>query len=189
LVDPQIHSSRFEQEASRPNPSVKGTSCAYAQAAPYVERWAAQGDAVSQVEFRQATQQDIAYLTQLRLRTIHEHIRSAGIDLSYEEHELRARTRLEYCSILNMDGRTVGMIKVVRSAESWTIEQLQVEPEFQGNGIGAAVVRKVQNEAKTAGVKLLLGVLSANPALRLYRRLGFDVISEANGIVELHSVA
>ena len=144
---------------------------------------------MSQVECRQATPQDIAYLTQLRLRTIHEHIRNSGTDLSYEEHELRARTRLECCSILSMGGRTVGMIKVVQAAESWTIEQLQVEPEFQGNGVGAAVVRNVQSNARAAGVKLLLGVLSANPALWLYKRLGFEVVGEDNGIVELRSAA
>jgi ribosomal protein S18 acetylase RimI-like enzyme len=140
-------------------------------------------------EFREANPQDIAYLTQLRLRTIHEHIRNAGTDLSYEEHELRARTRLECCSILTVHDRTVGMIKIARTAESWTIEQLQIEPEFQGRGIGAAVVRHTQQEAKSAGVRLLLGVLKVNPALRLYERLGFEVIGEANGIVEMASAA
>ena len=140
-------------------------------------------------EFREAQPQDIEYLTQLRLRTIHEHIVRAGTDLSYEEHELRARTRLECCSILTVEGRNVGMVKILRTTESWTIEQLQVEPEFQGRGIGAAIVRQTQEAAKAEGAKLRLGVLKANPALRLYTRLGFVVLGEANGIVEMESAA
>lgn len=144
---------------------------------------------MSQVQFRDATPQDIDYLTQLRLRTIHEHIRNAGTDLSYEEHELRARTRLQCCSILSLSSRTVGMIKVRREAKAWTIEQLQIEPEFQRRGLGASVVRELQQDAKASGVDLLLSVLSVNPALSLYRRLGFKVLHESNGMVEMQSAA
>ena len=144
---------------------------------------------MSQLQFRDATPHDIDYLTQLRLRTIHEHIRNAGTDLSYEEHELRARTRLQCCSILSLSSRTVGMIKVLRATESWTIEQLQIEPEFQRRGLGASVVRELQRDAKASGVVLLLSVLSVNPALSLYRRLGFKVLHESNGMVEMQSAA
>jgi ribosomal protein S18 acetylase RimI-like enzyme len=38
-------------------------------------------------------------------------------------------------------------------------------------------------------VRLLLGVLRVNPALRLYERLGFRTLREANGIVEMESAA
>ena len=141
------------------------------------------------VKFRNAVPWDVEYLTQLRLRTIHEHIRNAGTDLSYEEHELRAQTRLECCSILSVAERTVGMIKVVRTEDSWTVEQLQIEPEFQRKGIGGAVVRQIQRDAKASGVRLFLGVLGVNPALRLYERLGFRTLREANGIVEMESAA
>ncbi len=144
---------------------------------------------MSKLQFRDATPQDIDYLTQLRLRTIHEHIRNAGTDLSYEEHELRARTRLQCCSILSLSSRTVGMIKVLRATKSWTIEQLQIEPEFQRRGLGACVLRELQQDAKASGVVLLLSVLSVNPALSLYRRLGFKVLHESNGIVEMQSAA
>ena len=138
---------------------------------------------------RPAEPSDIAYLTQLRLRTIHTHLRNAGSDLSFEEHELRASTRLACCSILSIAPHTVGMIKIVRTTDSWTIEQLQIEPQFQGRGVGAAVVRRVQHEAQAAGVPLLLSVLSANPARRLYGRLGFVELGEADGVVQMQSAA
>jgi ribosomal protein S18 acetylase RimI-like enzyme len=37
----------------------------------------------------------------------------------------------------------------------------------------------VIDEARKAGASLRLGVLKANPALRLYQRLGFTVVRES----------
>ena len=139
------------------------------------------------LDLRDATTQDVEYLTQLRLRTIHEHIRNAGTDLSFEEHEKRASTRLDCCSVISWSNRTVGMIKVIREVDSWTIEQFQIEPEFQRRGLGASLLSKLQQDAKNSGVALLLSVLSVNPALSLYRRLGFEVLRESNGIIEMRS--
>ena len=142
---------------------------------------------MSTLEFREATPQDVPYLTQLRLRTIHEHLLKAGTDLTFEEHELRAQTRLNCCALLVMAGRTVGIVKVVRTGESWTIEQLQIEPEFQGRGFGSAVIRQLQRDARASGVVLLLSVQRVNPALALYERLGFESLGESHGIVEMRS--
>ncbi len=138
---------------------------------------------------RPANPEDLGYLTQLRLRTIDEHIRKAGTELSFEEHELRAATRLHSCEILLMQDRVIGMIKVVRSSSSWEIEQFQIEPEFQGRGYGAQVIHRVQGQARSAGAKLRLSVLSVNPASRLYLRTGFVVIRKAEGIIEMESAA
>ena len=50
---------------------------------------------------------------------------------------------------------------------------LQIAPALQGQGLGAALLRQLQDEAAAAGVGLALGVLKRNPAQALYRRLGF----------------
>ena len=50
-------------------------------------------------------------------------------------------------------------------------------------------MRKLQQEAEQAGLRLTLGVLAANPALRLYERLGFRLVSEDRGILWMQSEA
>ena len=147
------------------------------------------GTTMAPLAFRSAQPEDVAYLIQLRLRTIHEHIRNAGTDLSFEEHELRATTRLPSCEIVLLQGRVIGMIKVVRSERVWEIEQFQIEPEFQRQGLGTRVIRRVQAQATAAAVRLKLAVLSVNPAARLYLRTGFVALRETGGVIEMESVA
>lgn len=62
-------------------------------------------------------------------------------------------------------------------------------PEAQGRGIGAALVRGLQAEARVAGMPLKLKVLKTNPALRLYQRLGFAIVGEDEHGWEMQSSA
>ena len=138
---------------------------------------------------RPAEPADIAFLTELRLRTIHEHIVRAGTVLTLEEHQRRAATNLESCAVFELAGRPIGMMKVIRSVREWNLDQFQLEPEFQGHGHGAEILRQLQASARAAGVLLTLKVLKVNPALRLYERLGFKIVGEERGIYAMQSEA
>lgn len=48
-----------------------------------------------------------------------------------------------------------------------------VHPSARGHGIGAALVRRLIDEATSRKLGLCLNVRETNPALRLYQRLGF----------------
>ncbi|MFY8135618.1 MAG: GNAT family N-acetyltransferase [Aquimonas sp.] len=52
-------------------------------------------------------------------------------------------------------------------------------PHWQNQGIGSTLIRQSQARAADSGAALGLHVLKHNPsALRLYRRLGFEVVSD-----------
>jgi ribosomal protein S18 acetylase RimI-like enzyme len=54
-------------------------------------------------------------------------------------------------------------------------------PEYQGRGIGTAILRDFVATAHRAGLPASLHVLRVNEAAqRLYRRLGFRVVSEVD---------
>lgn len=59
----------------------------------------------------------------------------------------------------------------------WQLIQIQLAPEVQGRGIGEALIRRLVDEARSAGAALTLHVLHANPARRLYERLGFRIVA------------
>jgi ribosomal protein S18 acetylase RimI-like enzyme len=130
------------------------------------------------VAFRPATEADIAFLIDLRRLTMWPHFEHSGLSINPDEQLERVLYRLDCGEILTIDGLDAGLFKVVRDADPWELTQIQLHPRYQGQGIGAALIRRLLDEASAAGKRVDLDVLRANPAKRLYERLGFRVVSE-----------
>lgn len=75
--------------------------------------------------------------------------------------------------IVLLDGRPCGFVCIEDCADDIVVRQLVVAPEFQGRGIGTAILRETMERARGRGVPVLIGGLNENRALDLYRRLGF----------------
>jgi ribosomal protein S18 acetylase RimI-like enzyme len=56
------------------------------------------------------------------------------------------------------------------------IEHFYILPEYQNKGIGSFVLNHFLDIADNAGLPVNLMVLSINPAISLYKRIGFKVI-------------
>lgn len=77
-------------------------------------------------------------------------------------------------SVVEVDGRAVGRLRVVRSPTTLELAGLQLLPEAQAQGIGSQVVADLVDEAAESGRCLTLSVELDNPRARaLYVRLGF----------------
>lgn len=81
-------------------------------------------------------------------------------------------------SILIGDGAVIGWISVRRSESSIDLCQIFVASEYRNRNIGSSVIADLCQEARRDSKSVSLGVLKNNPALALYRRLGFTVASE-----------
>ena len=74
-----------------------------------------------------------------------------------------------------MDGLAVGLLRVSESESAVFIDQVEIVPDYQGQGIGTSLI----NNLLALGRPVELGVLKVNDdAGRLYERLGFRVISD-----------
>jgi ribosomal protein S18 acetylase RimI-like enzyme len=74
-----------------------------------------------------------------------------------------------------MKARTRVQSKIPEHA--YHIGELDVDPARRGHGIGGALLRHAEAEARSAGLKLMsLTTTTSNPARRLYERHGFRVI-------------
>jgi RimJ/RimL family protein N-acetyltransferase len=92
----------------------------------------------------------------------------------------RAQFPAAQFDIIELDARPIGRIIVDRSAARLLIVDQAIVPELRGRGIGTAIMRSVMDEAGTAALPVRLAVASDNePALRLYRRLGFVPVASA----------
>ena len=74
-----------------------------------------------------------------------------------------------------VDGQPVGVLTVKDRGPERHLTWVAVLPALQGQGLGTALVRLAQQEAAAAGRPLSLHVQPANPARRLYERLGFEL--------------
>jgi len=75
--------------------------------------------------------------------------------------------------IVEFCGQTAGRLLLNREARELRVVDIAVVPELQRQGIASAVLTSLIAEAKAAGIALRLSVWHSNPALALYRRLGF----------------
>jgi ribosomal protein S18 acetylase RimI-like enzyme len=117
-------------------------------------------------------------LLELRRNTMNPHLAASGVALSDEEHAQRVLWHYDSAEVLVEKNELIGLVKVVRNGASWELLQIQLSPAKQGQGIGTQVVEQLVSEAQFAQATLTLSVLRANPARRLYERLGFVVIKE-----------
>jgi len=75
--------------------------------------------------------------------------------------------------IVELCGQAAGRLLLNREAGELRVVDIAVAPELQRRGIASAVLNSLISEAKAKGLALRLSVWHSNPALALYRQLGF----------------
>lgn len=73
----------------------------------------------------------------------------------------------------------IGRYYILEASAEHLVVDIALFPRWQNRGIGSTLIRQSQARAADSGAALGLHVLKHNPsALRLYQRLGFEVISD-----------
>jgi ribosomal protein S18 acetylase RimI-like enzyme len=75
--------------------------------------------------------------------------------------------------IVEFCGQAAGRLLLNRETNELRVVDIAVVPDMRGQGIASAVLKSLISEAQATGMALRLSVWHANPALALYRRLGF----------------
>jgi ribosomal protein S18 acetylase RimI-like enzyme len=81
-------------------------------------------------------------------------------------------------------GEDTGRLYIERWPSQHRIIDIAFLPEHRGKGAGEALLRDLMDEAAAAGKDVSIHVEKYNPAMRLYRRLGFQV-EEDKGVYDL----
>jgi len=80
-------------------------------------------------------------------------------------------------SIIVVDGRDAGHLKVEEEATRTHLRMISLSPERQRQGIGTTIIVDLMRAAHGRGVPLTLWVSALNHrAIRLYQRLGFVAV-------------
>ena len=124
---------------------------------------------------RPISSDDHPFLFNLHTVTMKDLIdRTWGWDEIWQREDFQRRVKRCRVSMIEVETIAVGALYVELLPQSIYITDLQILPEWQGHGIGAAVVKEIVHEAASAAKATELAVLRLNRrAGRLYERLGF----------------
>jgi ribosomal protein S18 acetylase RimI-like enzyme len=76
------------------------------------------------------------------------------------------------------DGEPIGRLYVSRWEREIRVVDVALVPAARGRGVGGALLRELLTEGERTGRRVSIHVERFNPALRLYRRLGFREVEE-----------
>ena len=107
-----------------------------------------------------------------------EHFLKTGISATQQDHIERILYCFDNAQLIFLDGRRIGLLKVVEDSEKIELVQIQLEPSQQGKGIGREVINSIIDKAFRERKPLFLSVLKGNRARKLYERLGFRKVKE-----------
>jgi ribosomal protein S18 acetylase RimI-like enzyme len=129
---------------------------------------------------RPATANDYDYLYALHVATIREAVTATwGWDEAFQRRYFEEHWDPGPRQVIVVDGEDVGVLQVEWYVNHVFLALIEVAPAWQGRGIGSAVIRDVQAQAREAELPVTLQVLKANGrAKALYERLGFRVATE-----------
>lgn len=122
-------------------------------------------DEMASVNWTEAQKEEFLQM-QFNAQTIH-----------YRNHYPNAEYQIIQCE----DGLPAGRLIVDRSGGSILLMDIALLPEFRNAGIGTILLKELLAEAAHKSQPVILHVEAFNPALRLYKRLGFIKTGE-NGI-------
>ena len=129
---------------------------------------------------RPVTEDDYAWLWALKQQTMRPYVEQTwGVwDDGVQEIFFRQGFFPEKLQIIVAGGRDAGLLQVDRPGHEIFLQRIELAPEQQRRGLGAAVVADLAAEARAARLPLRLQVLKVNPAMRLYARLGLRIVGE-----------
>jgi len=151
--------------------------------------------AAAGLTFRPITDADLPFLARLYASTRAEELApvpwSEAEKAAFCESQFRAQHAHYQAHYRGADflvivraGAPAGRLYLASWAREHRLIDIALLPAERGRGLGTALMRDLMDEAAAAGKALSIHVEQFNPAMRLYRRLGFLGVEE-QGVYEL----
>lgn len=145
--------------------------------------------------FRPIADADLPFLARVYASTRTEELAVTPLTAEQKAAFLEAQFRLQHAHyqkhypdadwlVMMHGGEDIGRLYVERWPSQHRIIDIAFVPKHRGRGFGDALLRDLLDEAAAAGKGVSIHVEKLNPAMRLYRRLGF-AIEEDKGVYDL----
>jgi ribosomal protein S18 acetylase RimI-like enzyme len=145
---------------------------------------------------RPETEADIPFLLRLYASTRKDELKvvpwseeqkQAFLSSQFRAQRHHYRTYIPHCAydVIECDGAPVGRLYLEPRQTQLYIVDIALLPEHCGRGLGTAILTALQAAARAQGKGVGIMVEKFNPALRLYRRLGFADVADHEVYLEM----
>jgi GNAT superfamily N-acetyltransferase len=132
------------------------------------------------IAFPTTTHSDVDTLVAIRIAAMRESLERIGrFDPQRARERFLASFNPALCRFIEIDGVQLGFLLIRPREGHWLLDHLYILPEYQGKGIGAAVLRDVFANADAQRMPIRLGALRGSDSNRFYQRHGFVQTDEA----------
>lgn len=125
---------------------------------------------------RQGTAEDLNILDRIHTENMKGYIEKV---YSWNPTLFRDRFIPQDYQVIEFKNKIIGFLKIVVSETDIYLGEIQIDSQYQNQGIGTSIIKVTIKEAKLNNKKLWLKVINGNPAEKLYRRLGFTAFEES----------
>lgn len=155
--------------------------------------WARAADAG--LTFRRITDADLPFLARVYASSRAEELATTGWSDQQKALFLDQQFRAQHAHyqqyypqadwlVTVQRGEDIGRLYIERWPSQHCLIDIALLPAHCGKGLGSAMLRDLMDEAAACGKAVSIHVEKFNPAMRLYRRLGF-VTEEDKGVYDL----
>lgn len=139
--------------------------------------------------FRPSTSDDEEFLYRVYAGTRQEELAATGwseaekgtfLRMQFEAQHTHYQTHFgdAHFWVVSQGETPIGRLYVDYCDDEIRIIDIALLPEHRGNGLGTAMMQDILAQGRQEGVPVRIHVERTNPALRLYRRLGFEQIGD-----------
>lgn len=137
-------------------------------------------------EIRQAMISDEEWLYTLYCSTMRTYIEKTwGWDEDFQKDGFKTNLHPTKFTIIVVNGNGVGAYVLNEKSDHHWLEMILITPKMQKNGLGTAIIDKLQTDSVKGRKPLKLSVLKVNPAKEFYSRLGFYVYDEDDSFYKM----
>jgi ribosomal protein S18 acetylase RimI-like enzyme len=101
-----------------------------------------------------------------------------NMQLMAQDHHYRGQYPDADRWVVLVDGEPAGRYDVDRNQDRIVIVDISLLPRHRGQGVGTSLLEATLEDARAAGLPVVLHAEVSNPAAGLYRRLGFNKTAE-----------
>ncbi len=129
---------------------------------------------------RQAVEADYDFLYELHKAAMREYVEATwGWQEAWQQEYFAKKWDPRPRQIIQVRGRDAGVVVVETRQGEYYLALIELLPEFQGMGVGTAVLADFLHEADARGLPATLHVLKTNGRARqFYERLGFAIVAD-----------